>query len=159
MPDRIEVLTSLGITLLKCGRADEAIPPLERAQRLAPTSLNVYAPLVTAYKELGRQSDAIATTERAVQMARSQGQMAKANQFSAWLADQRRSAAAPLVPRRPMVQRKRRRQGTELEVGDRATQTSRWRLPSASWQSLVVLGLMTVAVWSVYGADPRADDL
>ena len=72
-----------------------AIQPLERATQLDPQSLEALAPLLTAYDEVGQQSDAVATAERAVRLARSQGQLARANQFSTWLMNHSRSASRP----------------------------------------------------------------
>jgi tetratricopeptide (TPR) repeat protein len=94
-PDNVAAATSLGIALLKCGRPREAVEQLERAIRLDPERLDAFAPLASAYVELGRAADGIASTERALKLARKLGQTGQANQFAAWLMNQRGGASRP----------------------------------------------------------------
>jgi len=86
---------NLGVALGRLGRPQEAIVYLQQALRLDPDHPDAFAPLLHAYIELGRPADAIATAQRALQVARSQGRTEHANQFAAWLAEQRARTARP----------------------------------------------------------------
>ncbi len=86
---------NLGIALAKAGRVPEAIEHFEQAVRLRSNYIEAYANLTRAYAQLDRPADAIATAQKALKLARSQGQMALAQQIDSWLTNYRSQRAKP----------------------------------------------------------------
>ncbi len=94
-PDFARAHSNLGIALANEGRAEDAIAHFEQALRSQPDLLDAYLNLTVQYSKTRRSADAIATAEKALQLARSQGQTAKAKQIEAWLASYRKDGTLP----------------------------------------------------------------
>jgi Flp pilus assembly protein TadD len=58
----------LSAQLLKVGKAQESLAPLERAQRLNPNAFAVHTNLCMAYVALDRKDDAVAACRRATEV-------------------------------------------------------------------------------------------
>jgi tetratricopeptide (TPR) repeat protein len=93
-PDYGQAQGNLGIALLQSGKLDEAILHFEEAVRLSPES-TAYANLAMAYGQANRHVEAIANAQKAIELARSQGQTALATQVEGWLADYRKRLRRP----------------------------------------------------------------
>ncbi len=75
---------------MSAGKAAEGVEQFEKALRLKP-DVTGYANLAMAYAQVGRSEEAILTADRAVALAREQGQFAIARNIEGWLKDYRRS--------------------------------------------------------------------
>ncbi|MEX2205455.1 MAG: tetratricopeptide repeat protein [Myxococcota bacterium] len=84
---------NLGIELLQAGGARDALGPLDEAARLRPDFTMAFAALAEAHAVLGERDAAVAAGERALALARAQGQAELAAQIEAFLAKLR--AASP----------------------------------------------------------------
>ncbi len=92
---------NLGVILANAGRLQEAVDQLTTALRLNPNRLPAYTKLTAAYAQLQRPAEAIATAEKALEVARSSGQTQLAGQIESWLANfraQQAKAANSLPP-------------------------------------------------------------
>jgi protein O-mannosyl-transferase len=85
-PDFVGARKSMGIIFVRQGKLAEGIEQLEAAARLEP-DLDTYARLVLAYKSSQRLSQALATAEQAIALARSLGQTEMVNRFEAMRAE------------------------------------------------------------------------
>ncbi|HEY1601897.1 MAG TPA: tetratricopeptide repeat protein [Pirellulales bacterium] len=88
-PDYAEAHSNLGIALFAADRTAAGLEQFEAAAQLKPEP-TAFANLATAYAQLGRSEDAIASAQKAANMARAQGQFSLAAQMDDWLRDYRR---------------------------------------------------------------------
>jgi tetratricopeptide (TPR) repeat protein len=95
-PDYVDAHNNLGIVLARTGRSREAIEHFEQALRLKSDYLQAYYNLTLTYAYIGRPAEAIATARKALEVARSTGQMVQAKRFEDWLNSY--SAGLPNVP-------------------------------------------------------------
>jgi Tfp pilus assembly protein PilF len=93
-PDLSEAHTNLGILLANLGFNDKAIRHFEEALRLKP-EVATYTNLAVAYSRSQRSADAIAMGEKALELARAEGQAALAAQLEAALALYREQLKTP----------------------------------------------------------------
>ncbi|MBI2825335.1 MAG: tetratricopeptide repeat protein [Planctomycetia bacterium] len=93
-PDFADAHMNLGSALASIGRIEDAIAHFERAVALKPDGVAL-ANLAFAYAMAQRDAEAIATAERALELARSEGDASLAAQLEAWMLQQRRRAPRP----------------------------------------------------------------
>ena len=93
-PDFATAHTNLGILLLSAGRTEEAITHFEAALREEQVLFN-YTNLVVAYSLANRVDEAIPLAEKALELARSQGETSLARQLEAALSYYRAQRSAP----------------------------------------------------------------
>jgi len=74
-----------GNLLLQTGRFQEAVESYQQVLRLKPDFTEVYLDLALAYANLHRSSEAITAAQKALELARSQGQTALAKKIEDWL--------------------------------------------------------------------------
>jgi tetratricopeptide (TPR) repeat protein len=86
-PDDLKARLNLGNALLAAGRAKEAIHYLEPLVLRQPADPQECASLAAAYAQCNRPSDAVAAAQRAIHLARSQGNRALAEEIQIWLAE------------------------------------------------------------------------
>ncbi len=86
---------NLGIALATAGRLQEAIEHFQQAVGLRSNYIEAYDNLTRAYAQLHRPAEAIATAQKALELARSQGQTALAQQIESWLTNYRSQQAKP----------------------------------------------------------------
>lgn len=79
-------IDNLGNALKRAGKLSEAEEHYEQALVLNPAALEVYLHLADAYAGTNQPSKAIATAERALELARSSGNMQAAESIAAQLA-------------------------------------------------------------------------
>lgn len=84
-PQDAETQNVLGAVLAQLGNFSEAIEHLELAVELDPKSLQAQGNLMAAYASLGRRDEAIAAAEKALALAREQGDTGLADQINAFL--------------------------------------------------------------------------
>jgi tetratricopeptide (TPR) repeat protein len=84
-PDFFEAHNNLGAALGKLGRSGEAIQQYQIAVRLRPDYTQGYINMALTYAQMGQSADAIAAANQAIELAKSQGNSALANQIQAWL--------------------------------------------------------------------------
>jgi tetratricopeptide (TPR) repeat protein len=84
---------NLGLELLQAGRPREALAPLREAARLRPEFTMAFVTLAEAHVALGERDAAVAASERALALAREQGEPEFAAQIEAYIAKLR--AASP----------------------------------------------------------------
>jgi tetratricopeptide (TPR) repeat protein len=77
---------NLGQVLMETGQLDAAIKNLKIARQLDPDDVNACAALAVAFEHTGHTDDAIATAQTGIELARSQHQMATADQLERWIA-------------------------------------------------------------------------
>jgi tetratricopeptide (TPR) repeat protein len=77
------------------GRLEEAIEHYQQALRQKPDFDAVYSNLVSVYVGLHRPDEAVATAQKALDIARSRGQAAQAKQIEDWLNSYRAELSAP----------------------------------------------------------------
>lgn len=68
VPDNPRAHYNVGSILLESGRAEEALPALQRAARLAPADAGMQINLGNALRQLGRTGEALAAFRRAVEL-------------------------------------------------------------------------------------------
>ena len=90
-PDYLDAHNNLGIALLKTGRPEEAIEHFKESLRIKPDFIVAYKNLALAYASVHQSSEAIAAAEKALELARSQGQPSLARQIEDWLNSYRAS--------------------------------------------------------------------
>ena len=79
---------------MKQDHLPEAVDHLEQALALAPNNLSIYAELLSDYEQLNQSEKAIAIVEKGLDLARSTGQEASAQQLEDWLESLRQKQAA-----------------------------------------------------------------
>ncbi len=84
-PDDPEAHFSLGNALVHLGRLQEAIEHYRQALSLKPDYTNAYSNLALTYAGLRQSSAAIAAAQKALELARAQGQSQQAGQIENWL--------------------------------------------------------------------------
>jgi protein O-mannosyl-transferase len=84
-PDYTDAHNNLGNALAKAGRLQEAIEHYQQALRLKPGYAYVYFNLALAYSRMKQSSEAVSAAEKGLELARSQGQQAQAEQIEMWL--------------------------------------------------------------------------
>lgn len=89
-PADADARSNLGIALVSAGKAPEGVEQFEEALKLKP-DITGYANLAMAYAQAGRSEEAIQTADRALTMAREQGQSEIARKIEEWLKGYRRS--------------------------------------------------------------------
>jgi tetratricopeptide (TPR) repeat protein len=90
-PVFVEAYNGLGGALLTMARPQEAVKYFEQALQIKPDYFQATANLANAYAQTNHSGEAIATAQKALNMARSQGQTALAQQMEAWLTKYRAS--------------------------------------------------------------------
>ena len=89
IPAHFEAENNLGSTLAMSGRLPEALTHFQRAVQLKPDYPDAYFNLAMAQAALERPTEARANAQKALEMARSQGNMALADGIQSWLATYR----------------------------------------------------------------------
>ncbi len=92
---------NLGRSLLISHRLPDAVDELQAALALKPDDLPALTNLALAYSQMGQPTEAIATAEKAIELARGTGQQATAEQLEEWLTHYRTElgrAAGSKVP-------------------------------------------------------------
>jgi Flp pilus assembly protein TadD len=92
-PEYGDAAINLGTILLRSGQPLAALDPLQQALAWDPERLEIFAPLLNAYMDLGRTDDAIATARQGLLAAHRQKNIDLANQLQAWLAEHSATAA------------------------------------------------------------------
>jgi protein O-mannosyl-transferase len=90
-PALFEAENGLGAAFLATARPQEAVKYFEQALQIKPDYFQATANLANAYAQTNHSDEAIATAQKALDMARSQGQTALAQQMEAWLTKYRAS--------------------------------------------------------------------
>ena len=85
-PDFSEAHYNLGNALIKAGRPLESVEQFESVLRRKPDDLEAAVNLMSALAEAGRTAQAIAAADKALELARSQGNTELVQQIEAWLA-------------------------------------------------------------------------
>ena len=76
---------NLGNALAKTGRPHEAIEHFKQEVQIKPDYIGAYNLLAVAYASVNQSSQAVAAAQKALDLARSQGQTALAGQIEDWL--------------------------------------------------------------------------
>jgi protein O-mannosyl-transferase len=84
-PERADLHTNLGDVLRQFGRHKEAIDHYRSAVQLDPGYLEAYAHLAQSLAASNQSQDAIATAEKAAEVARAAGRNDAVGEFEAWL--------------------------------------------------------------------------
>ncbi|HEY4759380.1 MAG TPA: tetratricopeptide repeat protein [Thermoguttaceae bacterium] len=84
-PNYPEAEYNLGLTLANSGRPQEAITHFMRAAELKPKYIEAYSNLVLIYAQTNQPAEAIAAAQKAIDLARSQGDTTQAKQIEDWL--------------------------------------------------------------------------
>ena len=92
-PNDADAHNNLGLAFASAGRTQEAIEQFQATLLLEPNNAQTCVDLMKAYAQLQRPTEAIATAEKALQLARSLGQTALAEQIEAWLKNYRSQQA------------------------------------------------------------------
>ncbi len=83
------------MALAKAGRIQEAIDQFKQTLQLEPNRLPTYRSLALAYAQLQHPAEAIATAQKALDLARSTGQTPLAEQIENWLTKYRDQPTKP----------------------------------------------------------------
>jgi tetratricopeptide (TPR) repeat protein len=83
--DHPEVQYNLGLTLVNTGRVREAIEYFIQVIKLKPDHIDAYSNLMLAYAKLDQSAEAVATAQKAVEIARSKEQWKQAKKIKDWL--------------------------------------------------------------------------
>jgi Flp pilus assembly protein TadD len=94
-PDYFEVHNNLGAALIKAGRPQEAIKHYKQGLQLKPNDTSMYINLAVTYASVKQSSEAIAAAQKAIELARSQGQTELARQDEDWLNNYRAGLTSP----------------------------------------------------------------
>ena len=92
-PDFAEAHLNLGIALSKVGQLQDGIEEFKKTIAINPDSINAYTNMTKAYVMLQRPADAIASAEKALELARAQGNTAIAGDITEWLKSYRSEQA------------------------------------------------------------------
>ncbi len=84
-PDKSQAYTNLGAALAAAGRPQEALTQLHLALQLNPSDLSAETDVAMAYALMNSYDDAVAAAERAIKLARAQGETADAKKLENWL--------------------------------------------------------------------------
>lgn len=84
-PDRADLHTNLANVLRQSGQIKAAIEQYRLAVKLKADDLHAYASLAESLAALDQSQEAIATAEKAIEIARSTGQVAAVGEFDEWL--------------------------------------------------------------------------
>jgi tetratricopeptide (TPR) repeat protein len=84
-PSDAEAHNNLAVSFIQDGRFSEAVEHLKRAMEIRPGYISAQNNLAEAYAGLHQSSDAIVAARKAIQLARSQGNSALAQQIEDWL--------------------------------------------------------------------------
>ncbi|MGD0383541.1 MAG: tetratricopeptide repeat protein [Thermoguttaceae bacterium] len=84
-PNDAETHKNLGNALMQTGRPHEAIEHFKQAVQIKPDYIGAYNLLAVAYASVNQSSQAVAAAQKALDLARSQGQTALAGQIEDWL--------------------------------------------------------------------------
>ncbi len=95
-PESFETHDNLGQELIRLEKPEEAIEHFKQAMRIKPNFFRTYMYLARAYTIIDQPTEAISAAQKALQLARSQGQMEMAGQIEAWLKNYR--AGLPALP-------------------------------------------------------------
>jgi protein O-mannosyl-transferase len=94
-PEAAAIHYDLALTLVQAGRQLDAIEHFLRVGRLRPDDIDARIQLATTYAQMGRTLDAISTAEKALSLARSQGNSSDAAKIETLLKDFRQPRPAP----------------------------------------------------------------
>jgi protein O-mannosyl-transferase len=89
--DFLEARLNLGLALMAVDQPGKAVDHFNQALRLLPDDVSIYSVLMAAYAKIQQPPDAIAAAQKAIQLARSQGQETQARQLENWLNSYRAS--------------------------------------------------------------------
>ncbi len=84
-PDYPDAHYNLGLTLANAGRLREAIEHYKQSLRLRPDYSNAWNNLAEAYARMQQPAEAIAAAQKALKLARSQGQTEQIKEIEDWL--------------------------------------------------------------------------
>ena len=84
-PDDSVAHNNLGIALFQTGRIQEAVEQFNQALKLKPDYANACYNLAMAYARLQEPAQAMAAAQKALELARSQGQTAMVKTIENWL--------------------------------------------------------------------------
>ncbi len=100
-PDFAKAHLNLGVALSKIGQLQDGIKQFEETLRLNPDSVSAYTNLTKAYVLLERPAEALASAEKALELAQAQGKTAEASEITAWIASHRsqQANATSIAPR------------------------------------------------------------
>jgi Flp pilus assembly protein TadD len=79
------IYNNLGLALSGTGRWQEAADHFQQAIKLQPDYCHAYVNLANTCAQLGRSAEAIAAAEKAMELARAQGQTGMSQQIESWL--------------------------------------------------------------------------
>ncbi|HEY2838030.1 MAG TPA: tetratricopeptide repeat protein [Pirellulales bacterium] len=89
-PDSPTIRVNLALALKAIGSLPEASHELEEIIRMAPDDVDARFQLAMLYGDLGRTDDAIVTAEKALELAKATGNLAKAQFIEGWLQEHRK---------------------------------------------------------------------
>ena len=92
-PDSPDAHNNLAAALIQTGRPLEAIEHYKQALALKPDFITVYCNLALAYAGMHQSNEAIAMAQKALEIAKSQGQTVQAKQVEDWLNSYQRGKA------------------------------------------------------------------
>jgi Tfp pilus assembly protein PilF len=96
-PDDAKAHNLLGAALAQQGEVAEAVEQFETAVRLDPTFLQAQGNLMAAYASVGRPAEAITTAQKALALAKAQGDTQLEEQINLFLFDYRMGAGGAAV--------------------------------------------------------------
>jgi protein O-mannosyl-transferase len=85
-PSIADAHSKLGDAMRQSGQIERSIEHYRASARLQPTSIPAYAKLAQALKAANRPEEAIATAQKAIEVARSSGQGAGVHEIEEWMA-------------------------------------------------------------------------
>ncbi len=88
---------NLGVAVCKAGELQEGIKQFDEARRLDPDNINAYTNMTKAYVLLKRPEEAIASAEKALELAKAQGKTTEAGEITAWLKSYRSQQGGCIV--------------------------------------------------------------
>jgi protein O-mannosyl-transferase len=94
-PDDPDSHNNLGNMLLQTGKPEEAIQHYQQAIHSNPDYAQAYADMAIACAQLNRSNEALAAAEKAITLARAQGEVSMAQQIESWLNAYRSKLTAP----------------------------------------------------------------
>jgi tetratricopeptide (TPR) repeat protein len=100
-PNFAEAHNNLGVVLAKEGSFREAVEHFQEALRINPAYIKAYTNLALTYVQMHRSAEAAAAAQKALDLARSQGQTALAERIEDWMTTTLRSQRANPQPASP----------------------------------------------------------